>query len=350
MLTKDGNRKGAFMCVAGGKRCEYADSIANVRRKTRSKLKNSYNLEREVADAVEKFKEDNPALVLEHLPERMAFQYQPPNRPIPAHIKSLLDPYSVRAKGSAEDKNVLFGQLHERGREWRDSLTRAEDNAVSQYTMSAYESMNTYLRRHGFRDWAKQNQFLWSGEGQQSYMENVIKPRIAEMDLALKKALMPDEPEKLYRFFRVPSGVTPAQYIRKYFTPGQGFKDRGFLSTTADPEYVAAHIMSRSGGTRNKHYVVMEILSSRGASLQPRPKGDPGWVQSLEAEIVLPRNAGLHIVDSGKRHFEFGKDRPDLAQRYNMFGGRAIAPVEGTSIALPVIRMVDSALTVKGKN
>lgn len=337
------------MCVAGGKRCVYADSIANVRKKTRSKLKGSYDVEREVVKAVEKFKEDNSALVLEHLPEKMAFQYQPPKRPVPDHIKSLLTPYATPALGSAEDKDVLFGQLHERSREWRDGLTRLEDNTVHQYTMNAYEAMNTYLRRHGFQDWAKQNRFLWSGESQQDYVEKMIKPRIAEMDAALSKAPMPEEPEKLYRFFRVPSGVTPAQYIRKYFTPGTGFKDRGYLSTTADPEYVAAHIMSRSGGTRNKHYVVMEILSSRGASLQPRPKGDSGWVQSLEAEIVLPRNAGLHIVDSGKRHFEFGKDRPELARRYNQFGGRGITLTEGTSISLPVIRMVDTALTVKGK-
>ena len=76
----------------------------------------------------------------------------------------------------------------------------------------------------------------------------------------------------------------------------------------------------------------------------------PGWVQSLEAEIILPRNAGLHVVDFGKRHFEFGKDRPDLAQRYNMFSNKSsIDPKEGTRIALPVIRMVDTALTIKGK-
>ena len=339
------------MCVAGGKRCEYADSIANVRRKTRSKLKGSYDIEREVVKAVETFKEQNPALVLAHLPEKMSFQYEPPKRPIPEHIKTLLDPLTTPARGSAEDRNVLFGNLYERGREWREGLTREEDNAVQQYTMSAFESMNTYLRRHGFRDWAKQNAFLWGhNESAQDYVENVVRPRVAALDSALKKAPMPDEPEKLYRFFRVPSGVTPAQYIRKYFTPGGGFKDRGYLSTTSDPEYVAAHIMSRSGGTRNKNYVVMEILSSRGASLQARPTGDPGWVQSLEAEIILPRNAGLHVVDSGKRHFEFSKERPDLARRYNMFGGRSIDLKEGTSISLPVIRMVDSALTVKGKN
>jgi hypothetical protein len=337
------------MCVAGGKRCEYADSISNVRRKARSKHKGSSNVEREVVKAVQTFKEQNPALVLAHLPEKMAFQYEPPKRPVPEHIKSLLEPYTTPARGSAEDKDVLLGHLHERGREWRESLTRLEDNTVHQYTMSAYDAMNTYLRRHGFRDWANQNKFLWSGESQQDYVKQTIKPRIAEMDAALKKAPVPEEPEKLYRFFRVPSGVTPAQYIRKYFTAGGGFKDRGFLSTTADPEYVAAHVMSRSGGTRNKHYVVMEILSSRGASLQPKAKGSPGWVQSLEAEIILPRNAGLHIVDSGKRTFEFGKDRPDLEQRYNMFGGKGVSLREGTTIALPVIRMVDTALTAKGK-
>ena len=338
------------MCVAGGKRCEYADSIANVRRKTRSKLKGGPNVEREVIKAVEKFKEQNPALVLEHLPEKMGFQFQPPSRLVPEHIRGLIDAYSVPARGCSEDRNILFANLYERGREWRAALTADEDNAVQQYTMSAFESMNTYLRRHGFKDWSKENAFLWQGDGTlQDYVEKRVRPRIQALDAALKKAPVPEEPEKLYRFFRVPSGVTPAQYIRRYFTAGGGFKDRGYLSTTADPEYVAAHIMSRSGGTRNKNYVVMEILSSRGASLQARPKGDPGWVQSLEAEVILPRNAGLHVVGSGKRHFEFGKDRPDLAQRYNMFGGRDISLTEGTSISLPVISMVDTALTVKGK-
>lgn len=360
------------MCVAGGKRCDYADVISNVRKKARSKLETegiNYGVEAKVNQAVNEFQEKNPELVVAHLPERWGFEHEIETKEIPESIKELLGDKKAPVAGCPEeDKAGFFRGLYNKHEEWKASLTKEEFGIVSTYSIYSYEYMNAFLRRKGLSKWAKENPMMldaYSGDLNE-FIEAKAKPRIANLDSALAKASIPKtpkkslgslfrkkeeekapEPQKLYRFFRVPPGVTPDQFAKKYFEPGSGFKEKGYLSTSADPEYVASHIMDRSPGKTNrvnKNYIVLEMVSDQGASLQTAPETEDSRIQTFEAEVLLPRGTTFQIVDTVKKKIVFGKDRKDIEKRYRNSDGSLHDFSAGKGINVPIIRMVDTKL------
>lgn len=341
------------MCVAGGKRCEYSDIISNVRKKTRSKLKTAgveYDIERKVRIAVDEFKEQNPELVTAHLPERWGFEHDLEKKDLPAHLKELLGPKRTAITGAqADQKDALFQDLYDRNQEWKAGLDEHELGTLSSYAMYSYEYMNLYLRRKGFAAWTKENPMMIRGDGDdytvKAFVNDIVKKRISQLDTAMKKVPVRDEPQKLYRYFKVPAGVNPEDFAKKYFQEGSGFKEKAFMSTSADPEYVAAHIMDNSkGGKTNKNFIVLEMVSARGGSLQPTPRSESGRIQSYEAEVLLPRTATFQIVDTVKKKLTFGKDRTDLEKRMKNSNGNYHDFSAGKGISVPVVRMVDTSL------
>jgi hypothetical protein len=337
------------MCVAGGKRCEYSDAISNVRRKVRNRMKGqpSYEVQEVLDREVLKFREENPELVSNHLPARANFQCDPPEWEVPDSLLQLMGGKKDAISGVSEtEKDEFCTTLYERRKQWEASLTEQEASSLHNYTQSGFESTNPFLRKKGYREWAKQKPHLIyrkAGDNADTYAEEVIKPRVADMDSAFTK-VPATEPQKLYRYFEIPAGVSPEEYITKYFPAGGGHKDKGFVSTSADPEYVAAEIMSRAEKKKNTRFVVLEILSNSGGSLQSKPYRSHGSIQTLEAEVLLPRNTGMRILDSSKRSFVFGSDRADLEGHARHSFKKELDFSKGKKFSLPVIRMIDENL------
>lgn len=334
----------------GGKRCVYADEIANVRRKARYKHRGDYDVERKASDAVRQWKEEHKDLVREHLPEKEPFCAPPNKAPIPAELKALFTQKAREAiKGLPEEERIVYTKaLFEDQKAWTEKLTQDEDNSIRSYAMNLFELVNAHLRRKGLPELLGQNPF-WKEDGRKERMLQ----EIAELDSAIAKAKQAEEPRKVYRFFRVPAGVTPNEYIERYFKTGEAFKDRGFMSTTADPEFIMAHMHDRNGGNKNQGYVVMEIFTKQGASLQNRPESRGGNIQSLEKEILLPRNMKFRIAGSRRsQRFEFASDRKDLNSQYSSishYGGdesyqRWGKFKQGDHQNFPIIQMVDESL------
>lgn len=345
------------MCISGGKRCEYSDALANVRRKVRSKMKGTYRsaVEREVTNAVRQFQKDNPEMVLAHLPEKMGFNYDPPKWEVPKSLLKQLGSSRDPIKGrSEEEAKAFYKTLHERNKEWKSNLTMQEESAVHSYTGYGFESMNAYLRNKGYSQWMKDNQHLHSHEMKEAgktYAEAAVIPRIEALDAAMEKAPVLEEPERFYRFYRVPAGVTPEQYAQKYLQPGSGYQDKGYMSVSGDPEYVASHVtsMMEEDGPRtrkNNGYIVMEILSKAGTTLQGRESPRRGDVQSLEAETLIGRGTKMRVIDSAKRTFVYGQDRFDLeGQHLNRAAPDTFLDhSEGAKVRLLTVRMVDENL------
>lgn len=337
------------MCIAGGKRCEYSDAISNVRRKVRNRLKGqtSEQVNLIIEQEIYKFRQDNPELVSKHLPARANFSAEPPAWEVPASLMKLMGGKKDPITGaSEEEKDSFIKDLHTRRKQWEAALTENEVSSLHNYTQSGFESTNPYLRQKGYTAWAKQKPHLIyrkPGDNTETYAEEVIKPRIADMDSAFTKVPQMDKPEKLYRYFEIPAGVSPEEYISKYFPVGGGHKDKGFVSTSADPEYVAAEVMSRAEKKTNTRFIILEILSKSGGSLQSKPYRSHGSIQTLEAEVLLPRNTGMRILDSSKRSFVFGSDREDL-EGHARRSKKELNLSKGRRISLPVVRMIDENL------
>lgn len=341
----------------GGKRCDYADQVANARRKASYKFKDDYDALRNVEKAVNEWKEANKDLVVSHLPVTQPFNAPANKKPVPAHLKAML---TQKARDSVtglptEERVKLTKDLYDAQYEWSEKLTKDQESAVRQYAMYFFEGVNAHLRREGYPAWLKANPHLYRDtEETLTRVKNDVK----YLDEAISLAPTPEEPRKLYRFFRVPAGVTPNEYLERYFKTGEGFKDRGYMSTTADPEFIMGHMWKRNKGTKNHGYIVMEILTKQGASLQNKSTSRSGDIQSLEKEILLPRNMKLRIADTRKsQRFEFASDRRDLNSQYNesyltsedsyQRWGRF---KQGEKMNFPLIQMIDEDLITEDKS
>lgn len=339
----------------GGKRCEYADMIANVRKKALYKHRDEqWVAEKRAEEAVNAWKESNPEIVRAHLPAKMPFHYTPKNPlPIPKELMGMLTPSSripIIGAGSKEERKERVKAMFDSHKEWAERLNEDESRAVAQYVMTAYTTMNALLRKKGFSRIMKAD---YKGrEEKADEIRERAKERVEHLKAALKKSVPAGEPRKLYRFFRVPPGITPKEYVERYLTTGEGFKDPAFMSTSSDPEYVMAHIHDRNGSTTNKHYVVMEILTKQGQSLQKTDEPDPGDVQSLESEVLLPAGTKLRVAGFNKsQRFEYGSERRDLFSRYGgNFGNSEYDFLynnhhcKGDRLNIPTVQLVDERL------
>lgn len=305
----------------GGGRCEYADMIANVRKKARYQHRDSYNREQEVTKAVNAWKDAHPEIVKEHLPEKMPFQYTPKERPVPKELMAMLTPSSrvpVTGATTQEARLQAVIDMHEEFTEWESRLELDEIRAVGAYTMTAFDKINTFLRKKGFLHKLKEDFRGKVSEYEYERVKERTQEQVDALKSAFKKTNPREEPRKLYRFFRVPAGTTPKEYVERYLQTGEGFRDPAFMSTTADPEFIMGHMHDRNEGTKNKGYVVMEILTKQGQSVQPHPYTRSGHVQSLENEVLLPAGTKLRVVGFNPvQRFEYGTDRKDLYGQYN---------------------------------
>ncbi len=337
----------------GGQRCGYSDQITNVRKKAKYKYRDLAPSKQEklVREAVTKWKNANKQVVLEHLPETRPFQIKPGRKPLPDSIKKMLTDKTTTpvTAGKQEEQEAVTKRMYDEHEEWVDTLEDEEDWGVSNYAMNGYIQINALLRRHGISAMTRENPELRDGEWKEK-----TRTRISEIDSALKKAsdLNKDrEPHRLYRFYKVPDGVTPAQFIEKYFQEGEGYTDQGYMSTSADPEFIMSSLHKKNKGKRNTNYVVMEILTKQGASLQQSAKGQTGNIQSLEKEYLLPRNMKFRIAGVRKQQvFEFGSARADLYSHHatNWHTGPIPDYVNifqpGDKRRFPMIQLVDEKL------
>lgn len=338
----------------GGGRCEYSDMLANVRKKARYKYRDSSSKERKVTDAVNAWKDANPEIVKEHLPEKMPFQYTPKERPVSKELMDRLTSSSRVPVIGAKDADARLQaviDMHEEFTEWESRLDIDELRAVGAYTMTAFDKINTFLRKKGFLHKLKEDHH---GDLSEYAYENVRKrteDQVNALKSAFKKVSPKDEPRKLYRFFRVPAGITPREYVDRYLKTGEGFSDPAFMSTTSDPEFIMAHMHDRNESTKNKGYVVMEILTKQGQSVQPQPYTRSGHVQSLENEVLLPAGTKLRVVGFNPiQRFEYGSDRKDLHGQYNMasdsyfmfknYGHHS----QGDRLNFPMVQVIDEKL------
>lgn len=337
----------------GGKRCEYSDMIANVRKKARYKYRGEYDREHKAQKAIDEWKEANPEIVKAHLPEKMPFHYVPKEREVPKELLNMMTPSSrtpISGAKTAEERLQKVIEMHEEHNQWKEKLTSDEISAVHDYTMTSFDLINATLRKKGFTHQMKQDR---SSLPKREYdrIRGYTMDRIKGLKSAFKKIAPQEEPRKLYRFFRVPAGITPAEYVDRYLKTGEGFNDGAFMSTTADPEFIMAHMHDRNKGVKNKGYVVMEILTKQGQSVQPHPYTRSGHVQSLENEVLLPSHTKLRVVGFNKvQRFEYGTDRKDLHGQYNsaldsyfMFKNYGHHS-EGDKLTFPMVKLIDEKL------
>lgn len=337
----------------GGKRCEHAEAYNNekkrlIRKYAEGRYTDRYNVRKEL----EEFLRVSPDIAYARLPKHAIFESKPASRrPVPQEIQAILDRErsSVIEGSSTEEREARILALYEENKTFfAGHENQAADFAW--YAMSAYEQINSFLRsKRLYNEWAWENEKSLAYDSSiddetPDYTESRIKPVLEEMDKAFARVPKDAPVRKTYRFFEVPAGVKPSDYIDRYIKTGEGFHEKGYMSTSADPEFIAAKLAQKNRGKVNRKFIVLEVVSNRGVSLQNHQTSKRGNIQSQEQEVLLPRDTKFRIAGVKKRQkFRLAEDRPDLLDsRSHLYAKNYCS--KGDETILPVIQLVDESL------
>lgn len=168
------------------------------------------------------------------------------------------------------------------GKEFFARLTQEEKDAIIRYTYIMHTPINKAL--YGKSDYTN------------SYRDNdpIVNPHIQElianMDSALLKNKISLEPKILYRSYKVDD---KEQYI-KNLEQGSVLTLPSYTSTTIDSDLM----LHRSRKYKKNNFLVFEIVSQRGASIEAKEKRASSFsIQEIEREVLLPRNSQMRVVD-----------------------------------------------------
>jgi len=320
--------------------------VNNVRRRARRRFGQGLVADRKVEEVVRRWKLENSDLVVAHLPERMPFNARPGRRLIPDAILAMLErTVKEPLRGLApEERARETKELYERHERWRAEITEDEYDALRNYSFTGFENINGILRRKSARD-------RYSSVEEHNRQRYHTKIQVENIDSALRKGDDFDEPQRLFRFYALPHGVSPEQFIERYLREGESFKDSAYLSTTRDPEFAMAKIQAGNKGSRTRapqKHLMFEIISRRGRSMQRTEREKTLNIQALEKEILLPRNTKFRIAGVRLRQrYEYASDRPDLASTAmgNAYGFEYQKDAhEGQRIMIPTVQLVDEEL------
>lgn len=326
----------------GGRRCEYADLLSTVRRQARRKHGDD---RRAVEQAVTKWKRQNTELVETHLPASAPFTVvdRAPGR-IPLEFRGQLSSHARTPIRGGTNQGQLTEAMFAEHEAWMAELSDDLAGAVGQYTFVGFETLNGVLRGN-YRDMNDRHRRRGtSAESRAEERTRALELR-DRLDAAFALASRThDEPRRLYRFMNLPEGVTAKTYLSKYLQPGSDFADPGYMSTTEDPDFITAHINSRLRRDRGLRYIAFEMITPEGVSFQQRGRTQPGNVQSLEHERVLPRGTKFRVAGVRERQqWQVSEGREDLTNHFRIFrdGSLDMAPPR---LVIPTVQLVDTQL------
>lgn len=201
----------------------------------------------------------------------------------------LLPARRVRRGINTSEQLPVRESLRSVSKAWRALLTDEEDDAVTWYSISGFQCINGLLRGRA-EDEYKSPRF-----------QEIASRNTLLLDSALAKAPRSAEPRVLHRFMSSPKGAS-VDTACDYFDSasiGDVIADPGFMSTTADADY----LVQASRRRRDHDIIAIEIVSSRGGVVGLEDEGNTcSWsIQDDEREVLLPRNSTFIVTGIVRR-------------------------------------------------
>lgn len=250
--------------------------------------------------------------------------------------QKLNDKYFTKEIQCSNNEQVkeIVQNMYDENQTIRDNVSNDEYSSLYAYAGNAYESINKTLRglvtekdRQGL---AKRSQY------------EQVDERIAAIDRVMTQYGNGEgkEIKKLYRYYRIDKKQDPKKFVEENFANGETISEKGYMSTTEDIAFVLGHV------NRNKdknNYVVLEIATKKGVSLQDKEKEKPLFIQSLEKERLLPRDMKLKIDYTGQEKLTVDESRENIHLKFNWDVDRQeYEPIKPQN--LQVVRLIDEEL------
>jgi GNAT superfamily N-acetyltransferase len=192
-----------------------------------------------------------------------------PSRTQTPEGKALSESYAVR-RAAPKGSPIQHGDV-----------TQAERTAVMDYTGPEYASVNTYLRGAPEGTPLSDPSFTVSAEGR------TIGETVEQLDALIGRSVVQDD----MTVFR---GVTDREGQLATLAPGSVLQDKAYLSTSISEDF-ARNWASKDhpGATLFR----IEVPKGSKAAHASQIIGRPGAARTHEAEVLLPRNARIEVLD-----------------------------------------------------
>lgn len=207
-----------------------------------------------------------------------------------------------------EQIDEIVKNMYEENQTVKENVSADEYSALYAYAGNAYESINKTLRG------------LVTEKDKQSLSKKTQYEQVEERIKSIDKVMDEygngegKETKKLYRYYRLDKRQKPEKFIQENLKTGETLSEKGYMSTTEDLAFVLGHI------NRNKdknNYIIFEIATKKGVSLQDKEKEKPLFIQSLEKERLLPRDMKLQINYTGKEELTVDESRENIHRKFN---------------------------------
>ena len=207
-----------------------------------------------------------------------------------------------------EQIDEIVKNMYEENQTVKENVSADEYSALYAYAGNAYESINKTLRG------------LVTEKDKQSLSKKTQYEQVEERIKSIDKVMDEygngegKETKKLYRYYRLDKKQKPEKFIQENLKTGETLSEKGYMSTTEDLAFVLGHI------NRNKdknNYIIFEIATKKGVSLQDKEKEKPLFIQSLEKERLLPRDMKLQINYTGKEELTVDESRENIHRKFN---------------------------------
>lgn len=226
-----------------------------------------------------------------------------------------------------EEATKLSQNMYEEFKNMSDKISTKAIKSLHYYSVVGHEEVNAYLR---------------GGEESLKSFNSTQKQFIKDHSQRIKEIMNEfghNQPQKtVYRYIKVDKDKNIDDYIKENFTEGKEYVDRGYMSTTEDIGFLSAYLYNRR---KTRNFIVLEIETDKGLSLQTRPYEQVGRIQSFEKERLLPSNISFEIknIEQVKAHID--QSRESLFKQFNgsAFYSSPIPPQNFT-----IIKLIDKDL------
>lgn len=207
-------------------------------------------------------------------------------------------------------------------------LNKEQKHALSYYSFSGSKEIHSNFRKTPLKNIDKED-------------KEIIDKISQNLSKTIEEQSPKDKERILYHYVKNYSDKPIDKFIKEEFLEKQEFSDKSVLSTSEDPSFISAYISKQKN---HNQYIVFEIVSKDGISLQSKEQERAGNLQSFEKERLLPTNKKFKIVHIREEKIKIDSSRQELYKNFNPTYNINSIPRKISPKNTTIISMIDNDL------
>lgn len=224
----------------------------------------------------------------------------------PTPLSWLLSARGERLSGP-ENSAALARELHEEYEQLKTKITEEQASQLHNYSMFGFERVNPLLRGMPLQ--------ITAFDSEEEALERT-REQVKAIDAVFSSAT--EKQRTVYRYVKAPEGLTVKEAVEQLREKGS-YTELAYMSTSASVDYPLYEVLENP----KDRLFLLELATDRGVAIQPKARHQPGHIQSMENEILLPRGMTFEVAGVElRKHIGFGGMKSALLEHANIWTRR----------------------------